>query len=289
MNVPVRSWPESRIVAAALEAGLADRLGGAAVDLALDDHRIDQAAEVVDGEVALDRDRTGVGIDLDLDDVAAIGEGEGLRIEVGRLLEPGLEVPAGSGGRIGPPGDLGEAERHVAAGDAEDAVLEHDVGRVAVEHVRGDPLHLGDDLAGRAQERAAADGERARAVGADAVGDPRRVAMDDLDLGRVEAGLVGDELGEGGLVALAVGVAAGEHRDAAGRADAGHGDLVLAAGAALLDQHLGRPHAAGLHVEGDAEAAAPAGGLRGAAARREARQVGERAARSSTCGRSPES
>ena len=57
-----------------LEQRLADALHDAAVHLALQHHRIDDAAEVVDHGVALDRDGAGIGIDLDLDDVAAVRE-----------------------------------------------------------------------------------------------------------------------------------------------------------------------------------------------------------------------
>ena len=63
----------------------------------------------------------------------------------------------------------------------------------------------------------AADGEAAAAIGAHAERDLRGVAVHDLDLVDRHAELVDDQLGEGGLVPLAVAVRAGEHRDAAGR------------------------------------------------------------------------
>ena len=56
---------------------LADALNDAAVQLAGDDQRIDDGAEVVDAGVFHQFGHAGVGIDLDLGDVAAIGKGRG--------------------------------------------------------------------------------------------------------------------------------------------------------------------------------------------------------------------
>ena len=83
------------VVGAALEQRLADPLGDAAVDLALDDHRVDDGADVVDGPEADDLDAAGLRIDLDLADMGAVAEGEARRIVDRRLLQPGLEVSSG--------------------------------------------------------------------------------------------------------------------------------------------------------------------------------------------------
>ena len=56
----------------------ADALRDAAVDLALDDHRVDQVAAVVDDGVLQDGDLGGVGVGLDDDGVHAAGEGRAL-------------------------------------------------------------------------------------------------------------------------------------------------------------------------------------------------------------------
>ncbi len=67
---------------------------------------------------------------------------------------------------------------------------------------------------------------------------------------------VGDELGEGGLVALAVAVRAGEHLDRADRVDPDLGRFPQAdAGAERADRRRGRD-AAGLDMAGEADAAA---------------------------------
>ena len=81
-----------------------------------------------------------------------------------------------------------------------------------LQQMGGDLLALGDDLVGRLDDGRAADRERARAVGAHAERHRAGVAVDDLDLLDRHAELVGDDLGEGRLVALAVAVRAGEDR-----------------------------------------------------------------------------
>jgi hypothetical protein len=63
-----------RIVFDVLDQGLAEALGQAADDLAFDDQRIDDHANIVDDGVAVDLDLAGVGIDLELANVTAIGE-----------------------------------------------------------------------------------------------------------------------------------------------------------------------------------------------------------------------
>jgi hypothetical protein len=67
--------PAIWIIDRAFEKRLADALHDPAMDLSLEQKRVDGAAEIVDDGVAFDGDDTGVGIDLDLDDVAAVGKG----------------------------------------------------------------------------------------------------------------------------------------------------------------------------------------------------------------------
>jgi hypothetical protein len=82
-----------------------------------------------------------------------------------------------------------------------------------LQQVGRDLLALVDDLVAGLGEGRAADRQRARAVGAHAEGDLAGVAVHDLDVLEGHAEGLGDELGEGGLVALAVAVAAGEDGD----------------------------------------------------------------------------
>ena len=60
------------VVAHPFEHGIADAMRNAAVDLALDDLRIDPAAGILDRDIAQDGDAAGLDVDLDLDDVAGI-------------------------------------------------------------------------------------------------------------------------------------------------------------------------------------------------------------------------
>ena len=62
------------IVAALFQQGLPDRLCRATVNLAFDDHRIDDPAEIVDRHIPFDRHMAGIDIDFDFDQVTAIGK-----------------------------------------------------------------------------------------------------------------------------------------------------------------------------------------------------------------------
>src|SRR5262249_8939322 len=79
------------VVGATLEQRLADALGEAAVDLALDDHRIDDGADVVAAPETDDLDAAGVRIDLELADMRPVAEGEARRIVDRGLLQAGLD------------------------------------------------------------------------------------------------------------------------------------------------------------------------------------------------------
>src|SRR3546814_9022092 len=107
----------------------------------------------------------------------------------------------------------------VGAGDAELALVELDVLDRGLHEVRCDLAALLDDLVAGLGDGRAADGQRARAVGAHAHGDRAGVAVHDLDVLDRHADRVGDELGEGRTVVLAVAVRAGEDGDRAGRVE----------------------------------------------------------------------
>src|SRR5215831_9990528 len=70
-----------------LKDSLANALDDPAMDLALEQERVDGAAEIVDDGVALDYDGAGIGIDLDLDEFAAVGVGLSWRHAVMRRIE----------------------------------------------------------------------------------------------------------------------------------------------------------------------------------------------------------
>ena len=203
------------VVDRAFEQRLADALRDAAMHLALDDHRIDHGAEVVDRGPIHDLGLAGVDIDLDLADVAAGREGEIGRIVERGFLQARLQFGAGEFVRdIGVERDVAEGRRLVGAGDGELAVLELDVAFRRLQHEGGDLLGLGLDLVERLDDRRHADRAGARAIGAHAELHLVGVAVHDGDVLERNAEPLRHQLREGRLVALPVRVAAGEHFDA---------------------------------------------------------------------------
>src|SRR3984893_2071273 len=183
------------VVDAGLEQGLPDALGEAAMDLALDDHRVEDAPEIVAGGEIDDRDLPGFRVDLDLGDMGAGGEGKILWVIERGFVEAGLQFLVREVVRhVGGQRHLGHGLRPVGAGNGELAVLELDIGLGGFEQMRGDLAALGNDLVHRLDDRAAADGERPRAVGAHAIGDLVGIAVDDLDAFDRDAETIGDEL-----------------------------------------------------------------------------------------------
>src|SRR5215467_2168753 len=74
-----------------LKESLANALYDPAMDLALEQERVDGAAEIVDDGVALNYDGAGIGVDLDLDNVA-VWKGLSWRCAVMRRIEPRLHA-----------------------------------------------------------------------------------------------------------------------------------------------------------------------------------------------------
>src|SRR5262245_4000571 len=75
-----------------LKESLADALYDPAMDLALEQERVDCAAEIVNDRVSLDCDGASIGVDFDLDNVAAVGEGLSWRHAVMLRIEPRLHA-----------------------------------------------------------------------------------------------------------------------------------------------------------------------------------------------------
>ncbi len=103
--------------------------------------------------------------------------------------------------------------------DAELAGLPFEVVLVGLEQVRRELAGLRLDLARRDRGGRAGDRGAARGVRAEAVGRGVRVAVLDLDVRDREAELLGDDLGERGLVALALRLDADPGQHLAGRMD----------------------------------------------------------------------
>ena len=177
----------SLVVAHLLEQRLRRALGDAAVDLALEQHRVEHRAGVVARDVAQVADLAGLGVDLDDGDVAAERE---RRRRPRRRSSAALEaaVAGGGAGQVGP--RLAHGRR---AGDVEGAVVhvEHDVGGVGLEQAGGDVLGLLDQRLGGPWTGGAALLQRARAHRAAAALDEVGVAPDDVDLVHRDAGARG--------------------------------------------------------------------------------------------------
>ena len=119
MNEPDKQLAALRIVDAMLAQGLAEPLRDAALDLPLDDHRIDHGADVVHAPVAEDVDLAGVAIDLDLAGVRAVAPGEVRRIIDRAVLQPELHVGRIVGRMVRDARDLAQRHAPVGAGDGE--------------------------------------------------------------------------------------------------------------------------------------------------------------------------
>ena len=105
---------------------MADALRHAAVQLAGDDHWIDDGAEIVDREVTHYLRHASIGIDLDFRDVAAIGEGR-WRILGGVVDVERIRYALGHLAFAKALRQFHDADRAVGAGDGEAAIGEFDV------------------------------------------------------------------------------------------------------------------------------------------------------------------
>ena len=144
----------------------AQPLRGAAHDLSLDQHRVDDDAAIMGDDVFLDRDTAGLAIDLDDRGMDGIAPGDGRRLPVIGFLEPGRDprraavVPARAR-RLRQPG---EADRRAGyADDADAAIAQFEVGGSAFEDIGGDREDLlAQPLAGVVDRRRHGDRAAAR-------------------------------------------------------------------------------------------------------------------------------
>ena len=142
-----------------LGQGLAYALDETAMHLTLDDHGVDDIAEIVDGGHPLDGGDTGIGVDLHLADIGAGGEGEIGRVEEGALFHAGLEALGVIVRDIGSEHHLAHGLGLVGTGDGEIAVLELDVAFSGLEQMGGDLLALLDELVAGLDDGLTTDGQ----------------------------------------------------------------------------------------------------------------------------------
>src|SRR5215813_6478411 len=145
-----------------LKESLANALYDPTMDLALEQERVDGAAEIVDDSVALNYDGAGTGIDLDLDDVASVREGLSWQHAVMRRIEPRLHARRQFRG-------IARRLRHRENIEAEISAryAEYPIGKTYVlcrdfQKVRSELRAFADDGAPRLVERRARDRKRTR-------------------------------------------------------------------------------------------------------------------------------
>ena len=150
----------------------------------------------------------GIGIDLDLGNVRARGKGEVGGIVERRLFETGLQVLRIVVRDIGGQSDFGDGLGLVGADDPVGALVELDVVDRGLHQMSRNLAALEDDLVAGPHDGGSANGDGSRPVGAHSHGDAVGIALHDLDILDRQPKGVRDNLGEGGLVTLAVAVGA---------------------------------------------------------------------------------
>ena len=181
-----------------------------ALDLALDEERVDGRAAVVGDPHVLDPDVARLPIDLDFHRARGVGVG-GRRPHAG-ALELGRPLGRGVGARGGKRavGGLGEPGRLVEGETARRVVAEEHPAVPRLELGRGDPELLGrrveektPELLGRLLGRVSRHQGDARGVGAEVDGGEVGVGSDDPDVLRADPEDLGDHVGEDGVGPLA--------------------------------------------------------------------------------------
>src|SRR6516165_11797731 len=148
-----------------LKESLANALDDPAMDLALEQERVDGAPEIVDDGVALDYHDAGIGIDFDLDDVAAVGEGLSWRHAVMRRIEPRFHARRQFRGIARRLRHRENIEAEISARYAEYPIGKTYVLRRDFQKVRSELRAFADDGVSRLIERHARDSKRTRTAG----------------------------------------------------------------------------------------------------------------------------
>ena len=201
-----------------LVQGLRDPLGDAPVDLSLHDHRIDDRADVVDGNVLQDLGRSGLRVDLDHADVRPGRPREVRRVIDGGCVQVWLR-PLRQRVRVpGREGDLRDRLRLVGrARDVPRALAPFEVVLGNLELVGGDRPRLRPDLLHREVQGDASDRHRPRPVSVHPERRDGRVPVQNLDVVGRDAETVRHDLRPGRLVALTVWRRPGLHDHLPGR------------------------------------------------------------------------
>ena len=216
--------------------------------LAVEDHRIDGEANVIDAVPTDDANDAGVRVDLDLADMGAGRPGTDFH----HLIGGGVERTAQFFGQIVAGRrrlrDIEDADMFVGAADRELAVDEIDIGRRCLENMRGDLLAFLDDFVAAKTDDETRKTHRTAGMRSPAGFDARGIVRDVIDafMRHTEPG--GQKLREAGFVTLAAvhraehefDPAFGFHRDlgAFARETAGDLDVIADADATQLAARL---------------------------------------------------
>ena len=208
----------------ALHHRLAKTLDNAAMQLPGHQHRVDDRAEIVHGDITVDTHHACFRVDLDFGDMAAIGEG-------GRRAFMHMADIEAVGHFIGKRhaltqfrGEFHDSDGAVGADDGEVALHEFDIRSRRFQHMGGDDAPLLDHLVAGLDDRCTAGHDRFRAARA-ATGDEFvTVALEQIDLVERYTEPAGEHLREGGGMALPVIESTGDdgHRAVLLEADAAH-------------------------------------------------------------------
>jgi hypothetical protein len=211
-----RKWLALAVVQGSLEKRLAETLGDAAVNLPLDDHRIDGLPAVVDGDVSQDVDIARPRIDLYHASMSPEGRVEVRRREDRRALEHWRHTLREIEGPEGDVGKLGEREARVGRSICEGParLVAHGRG-VHAQSVRSQANRLLSQLLAGKEYGAPTDRKRAAPHRAASVGDRVGIPMQHRNVLRADPQLVGGDLREGRLEPLTVGGHTRQERDPA--------------------------------------------------------------------------
>src|SRR5258708_361948 len=201
--------------------GLRDALRDAAVDLSSHDHRVDDVAAVVDGDVPLEVHRARLRVNFDDGDVRAERPDKVAWVVVGDGLQAVLHA-LGKSRAERCECDLTHRLALVGAAlDVELALVENDIFFGRLEEMGRELFRLVDDLLARLVHGHTTDREGAAAVRAIAKSRAfGRVPVPQLDHVVGDSECVGDDLREGRVVTLPVGMGAYVNGDRPGWKDA---------------------------------------------------------------------
>src|SRR5215831_4292420 len=123
-----------------LEQSLSDALHDAAMDLSLEQQRVDDAAEIVDDRIAFDTHRTRLRIDLDLDDMTTVRKGLRGGHPMVRGIEPRRHCRRQLAGLSRRLRHLEDVQTKIGARHAKCTIIETDIVHRHFENMSGDLL-----------------------------------------------------------------------------------------------------------------------------------------------------